>query len=396
MQLAPEFIRDSGFSKGETKMQVLNEYNPEQIRDSNETIFFADANSIQVFFDYYQAGKISDSIYKKILAEHNWDPKFFMGRKSDYRLMIKVIHTLNKLKIIPDLNNNNSFNDEHEYTIESKPGSYRIESLKFENIMYDSEEISKGVSYLFDLNIQIPASGEISCRLISKTYLTSTFKINNEDYKLFIEKIGFEPFFNQDKYVQFIIMPVSDKNPFPYADKSFHAKGDTTIVSDGALVLDSIALQGDIAYLRILDNYSMKTLLKEIAGSNGHPFSGKGIVIADVWATWCIPCLNQHKKYATLVKAYPNFRFIGILNDEAKNISKARKYLLDKKYKWDNYYFEDRSELKFWLKSMGSAVFPQYIIVDLDTGQIMGLYSNVDSLQLALESYENNYSTSVH
>lgn len=387
MQLVPEIVRGSNFSKSDRVLQVLTGEVNDLATDSNQSIVFIDANSVQVFFDYYNEGKMPDSIYKLTLAEHNWDPAFYSSRKSDHRLMIKIIKAGSNLKIIPDLNNNNSF-DDHEYEIASKPGNYSLNNLRFENIMYAAEEISQSVSYYFDLIIQIPDSGNIRYHLVSHNYLTAGFTMKQKNYKIYIENLGFEPYFNRDKVVQYIVTPLADTNSFRHSDRSFYAKGDTVLVADGALVLDSVSLSGDYAYLNILDDYSMKSLLKKLNEDSSHPFIGKGITIVDIWATWCVPCLKQHEQYARLVRSYPNLRFIGILNDEAKNYSKARKYLLAKKYQWDNYYFENRSTLNFWLKSMGSTKFPQYIIIDEAAGQVKGLYSDVETLKLELESLQ--------
>src|SRR5690606_17091814 len=42
-------------------------------------------------------------------------------------------------------------------------------------------------------------------------------------------------------------------------------------------------------------------------------------VVIDVWATWCIPCLNQHPEFERLALESPeNIKFIGLSIDEEK------------------------------------------------------------------------------
>ena len=88
-------------------------------------------------------------------------------------------------------------------------------------------------------------------------------------------------------------------------------------------------------------------------------FQGK-IVLIDVWATWCAPCVGlipHERELANLYKGRP-FAILGVSQDYTADA--LREFLAQNKLPWPNIYDDSRDFAKAW----GIEVLPSFIVID--------------------------------
>lgn len=102
-------------------------------------------------------------------------------------------------------------------------------------------------------------------------------------------------------------------------------------------------------------------------------------VVIDVWATWCIPCLNQHPEFERLALESPeNIKFIGLSIDEEKADWTSR--MASHPLKYDNFWL-DESVVKTLKDSLNINSFPTYFIVEGTTGKVVNKAFSVDNIE---------------
>lgn len=74
-------------------------------------------------------------------------------------------------------------------------------------------------------------------------------------------------------------------------------------------------------------------------------YKGK-VVVADLWATWCQPCIERFPKMVTLNEKYANqgVAFVSINFDDPADgdtLQKAEIFLKDVNAQFDNFYFKE-------------------------------------------------------
>jgi len=109
-------------------------------------------------------------------------------------------------------------------------------------------------------------------------------------------------------------------------------------------------------------------------------------VVIDFWATWCIPCLQQHPEYEIIaLGSKQNVKFIGISVDKLFKTWSAH---LDKHpLKYDNFWVsEDTSNTL--RDSLGLKSFPTYMIIEGKSGKIIRAGFNIDKLEDVISSLE--------
>lgn len=92
-------------------------------------------------------------------------------------------------------------------------------------------------------------------------------------------------------------------------------------------------------------------------------------IVMDIWATWCVPCLQQHPEYERIAGiSKKNVKFIGLSIDEKQTNWKNHLKYHPKKY--ENYWLE-KSEVKELHDSLGIQSYPTYLIINTKTGNLV-------------------------
>jgi thiol-disulfide isomerase/thioredoxin len=70
--------------------------------------------------------------------------------------------------------------------------------------------------------------------------------------------------------------------------------------------------------------------------------------LINVWATWCVPCVEEFPDFVTMNRMYRDrgFEFVSISADEPENKDKALKFLQRKEASGPNYIFTGDSKYK--------------------------------------------------
>jgi peroxiredoxin len=77
-------------------------------------------------------------------------------------------------------------------------------------------------------------------------------------------------------------------------------------------------------------------VLKEIDGSNYRLSDnlGKGPIVMNFWATWCIPCIEELKQLKRIYKIYTEMEveFLAVSVDDPKTVGRVHSFVRSKKY----------------------------------------------------------------
>jgi thiol-disulfide isomerase/thioredoxin len=106
------------------------------------------------------------------------------------------------------------------------------------------------------------------------------------------------------------------------------------------------------------------------------------VVIIELWATWCGPCVEEMPKIPELKQLNPNIEFYSISLDKTSN--KMKKFVEKKKYDWPIVYGGDEESNEDLFNYFHIVAIPKYYVIDregvvinildkLDEGIIMGL-----------------------
>jgi thiol-disulfide isomerase/thioredoxin len=86
------------------------------------------------------------------------------------------------------------------------------------------------------------------------------------------------------------------------------------------------------------------------------------IVIIELWATWCGPCIKEMSKISELRKQNPNIEFYSISVD--KSPDKMKKFIEKTKYDWPIVFGGDQEvNTELW-EYLSIVAIPQYYTVD--------------------------------
>ena len=104
------------------------------------------------------------------------------------------------------------------------------------------------------------------------------------------------------------------------------------------------------------------------------------IVVADLWATWCQPCIKRFPKMVELNKQYADraVTFVSINFDDTgdgESLQKAESYLKEVNAEFDNFYFKENLIDAF--EHMGVIALPVVVIYGKD-GKEAARLTNID------------------
>lgn len=358
---------------------------PDNLFNSGEVFDFK-VNTYQNFFDYKQRGLIPDSISNLIIKNRKFENIKFKNYGNDDIIAIFLFKNQSgAITVIPDINNNNDFSDDIGYLFSKKNRSSNeivIPNVHFTNIDYDLGNGNKTVKFnaVFDIKISINLDSleQSKIRMHSKDKWTGKISLENNILDFHIDLIaGGLDFFN-DATVSISYGNTLNIKEYDVSEKVFYRKSiDTMLVNGAEIILDNVSPFGDTAYFTIIKNnesfspidYIASLVAKNIKTLEVEKLFKKGeVIVLDFWATWCGPCIEQHKVLKEIYKAqdYPKpFVLKGILFDKPENIEKANKYLQDSDLGWENFFINPKEYNRdFNLLKITS--LPTYLVVDAD------------------------------
>lgn len=102
-------------------------------------------------------------------------------------------------------------------------------------------------------------------------------------------------------------------------------------------------------------------------------------IVMDIWATWCVPCLQQHPEYERIAGiSKKNVKFIGLSIDEKQ--SNWKNHLKDHPKKYENYWLE-KAEVKELHDSLGIQSYPTYLIINTKTGNLVQIKFPIERME---------------
>ncbi len=109
-------------------------------------------------------------------------------------------------------------------------------------------------------------------------------------------------------------------------------------------------------------------------------------IVMDIWATWCVPCLQQHPEYERIAGiSKKNVKFIGLSIDEKQ--SNWKNHLKDHPKKYENYWLE-KAEVKELHDSLGIQSYPTYLIINTKTGNLVQMKFPIERMEEFLAALE--------
>ncbi|WP_433896244.1 thioredoxin-like domain-containing protein [Sphingobacterium mizutaii] len=116
------------------------------------------------------------------------------------------------------------------------------------------------------------------------------------------------------------------------------------------------------------DNINIKDLYKDA-----------DYIVMDIWATWCVPCLQQHPEYERIAGiSKKNVKFIGLSIDEKQ--TNWKNHLNDHPKKYENYWLE-KAEVKELHDSLGIQSYPTYLIINTKTGNLVQIKFPIERME---------------
>lgn len=123
------------------------------------------------------------------------------------------------------------------------------------------------------------------------------------------------------------------------------------------------------------DNINIKDLYKDA-----------DYIVVDIWATWCVPCLQQHPEYERIAgNSKKNVKFIGLSIDEKQ--ANWKNHLNEHPKKYENYWLE-KSEVKELHDSLGIQSYPTYLIINTKTGNLVQIKFPIERMEEFLAALE--------
>lgn len=109
-------------------------------------------------------------------------------------------------------------------------------------------------------------------------------------------------------------------------------------------------------------------------------------IVMDIWATWCVACLQQHPEYERIAGiSKKNVKFIGLSIDEKQ--TNWKNHLNEHPKKYENYWLE-KAEVKGLHDSLGIQSYPTYLIINTKTGNLVQIKFPIERMEEFLAALE--------
>ncbi len=128
----------------------------------------------------------------------------------------------------------------------------------------------------------------------------------------------------------------------------------------------------------------MQADIKDLDGNTFKLEDKKGkVVLVDLWATWCPPCVAAMPELIELQDKYKdkNFEIIGLDTDEEETPEKIKAFAQTKKLNYQLGYADDKMMSEF-IKVTRLQAIPQSILINRE-GQMVGIFPGGGSRVMA-------------
>ena len=124
-------------------------------------------------------------------------------------------------------------------------------------------------------------------------------------------------------------------------------------------------------------------------------YSGEKAVLMNIWATWCVPCVEEFPYLVRLQKEYPDdLQVIFISADFPEELERINQFLVQNEVGWQTYLKDDRDEPfidAVWTEWSGA--LPATVVYNKDGSRLTAFErpANYDEFkELVLQAIQNS------
>jgi thiol-disulfide isomerase/thioredoxin len=310
--------------------------------------------------------------------------------------------------VIPDANNDYSFEDDNVYYAKIPTDSLQLGILRISedhnillrNIEYYYDSTTYKMDYMAGFSLEIYSQAgvrkdSVALSLINENLKEGHIRINGRAAKVIIIQSWLSGV-NFDKFTEITFLPDTVQY-IPHL--SYVRPGDTAFVNNVKLVVTSLSADGrKLSFVQLFQN-DTASFGTEV-GDRAYDFSlpdeqgniyqpshnSKGkYILLDFWGTWCHPCLNNIpdiKKFYQQSNISSAVDYIGVCVDDLTRKDTVLKKIKNIGTPWKNVlvdradsYSDNRSIVNLY-KVMG---YPTYILISPE-GRIISRYEGEDHL----------------
>lgn len=334
-------------------------------------------NDIDLNFNYYESKKFDDLLYRnKLQHALRFDSENFQSHWDNF------FENLKAKKVYID-----SLYRENEISEARFVNQYLIYAVSFrESSKYFSEYINPGqldeLKYQTDLFIDFPPFTLDSLldysiyRGLAFAYATNDLiagkKIRGENYRISDYRLSYDSLRKSDlfssaakKYLfpmllDEILENFGEEDFYEYFEKFKEDMKDTAVISriEKAYLLEDKNLKNDTGEVHLLDVLNNGSTLQ----SELNKYRGK-LVYLDLWASWCLPCVEEMESSNKLRESWHNkdvvFIYLSIDKDKRKWQSMNDRVRLSD---YPNSFIVINSSRAEFFKNLNIQTIPRYVL----------------------------------
>ena len=371
----------------------------------------------QYVWNKYKSGGVDKNYFLKAVSYYKLDSTKMTTDFVDTEVLLLIgTNEKNKRVIIIDSNNDEDFNGEeillYEYPIskeEQKKVSNSLPSIEtsFEFFL-NNEIITKRISlkpspYKKSLRVKFRTDNEIEKKyflfISIPEYRKGKFRINKEEYNLFVSNRFTKPSFsNQDTKIFINKLNQSSSEldgdiPYQIGD-IFNSNGHDYQIESISIFGDTLKLKyiGDNAYpVGITEGFYLpkfkdKKLDNSIFTLEDYP---NKYVLIDFWGTWCNPCIKLIPKLKELNNEFKDKDFVLVSIAYDKNIEKVQEFINKEEMNWVH-VFADRNQFdkNSLVNKLRISKYPTTILIS-PSGKIISRGNDLDKLKKIIDQKVN-------